>query len=56
MSYNGYAITFIRGHYEAYEGNQFIVSADTVTEIKEELDKRDSYDGKCRLEVNGNVL
>ncbi len=42
MSYNGYAITFIRGHYEAYEGNQFIVSADTVTEIKEELDRRDS--------------
>ncbi len=37
-SYNGFTIKNVNGHYEAYFGEEFIVSGDTESEVKKELD------------------
>ena len=45
-NYNEYVIykvvCGIDVYYEAYDGNKFIVTEDTITDIKTELDKIDS--------------
>lgn len=49
MRYNGYIIERNYGHYEIYEGDRMVATADTVAEAKEECDKHDSEE--CRMEV-----
>lgn len=49
MRYNGYIIEKNYNHYDIYQGDDFVASADTIREAKETCDEIDE-------ELYGNVL